>query len=827
VNPGDTIGRYRITGRIGQGGMGVVYRAEDTRLLRPVALKFLPRDSLDESRKIRFLNEARAAALARHPNICPIHDIEQADGELFIVMALIEGETLARRIARGRLGPAEAADISAQVAAGLACAHDLGIVHRDIKSSNIMVDSSGHASIMDFGLALAPEALRLTGEGASVGTPDYMSPEQAMGNAVDARSDLWSLGVVLFEMLTGRLPFHREHRGALAHAILNDPVPEMPGVPEELQRIVGRALVKDPAGRWPSAAAMLRALKGAQTQPAIDDAPTDTIIVPVARPRRLPRAAIPPAVLVLLAAAAFAVHRWRTSSPSIPPVPQIAVLPFEAAGASAVADGLDAVLTTALAAQPSVTVVPSSDLRRRSITTVEAARKFYNVNLAIAASAKPSGGRVELTVNLIDAAKDRPIAARTLLYDPKNPIVSRDQAVGQVFGMLNLAPPPASAGETPAGDAYSAYLEGRGLLARYDIPGNIDKAIAAFQRATAQDAKFALAYAGLGEAYWRKARASGEKEAATLASQNAGYATQLDPGLAIAHSVLGSVYFEAGRRDDAVREFQRAMQLAPGNAEAPRQLAEIYTTLARFDEAESLYLRSTKARPTDWYGHLLLGVFYINRERYPEAEAELAEARTLTPDNDMVRRALGGAMTLNGRYKEAVEEYERALRIRTTAGTYARLAEPLFYQHRFQEAVSAGEAAIDLDSTDYRYWGNLGVYYRWSAGNEAKAVPALRRAIELGLKVAETRKSDYNVVANLSEYRARLGQAKESLALLDQIPVTARGPLASRLAIVYELTGNHAKAIDMIRSNLKSASSWNTIKDHPDLAAVWRDAKLR
>src|SRR5690349_19737416 len=176
-------------------------------------------------------------------------------------MALIEGETLARRIARGPVPPAEASAIALQVATGLGCAHDLGIVHRDIKSSNIMIDGSGHVSIMDFGLALAPEAMRLTGEGSSVGTPEYMSPEQAQGREVDARTDIWSLGVVLFEMLTGRLPFHRDHRGALAHAILADPVPQTPGVPDDLRRVVTKALAKDPADRWQSAHAMARALR--------------------------------------------------------------------------------------------------------------------------------------------------------------------------------------------------------------------------------------------------------------------------------------------------------------------------------------------------------------------------------------------------------------------------------------------------------------------------------------------------------------------------------------------------------------------------------------
>lgn len=846
MNPGDVISRYRIVGRIGKGGMGVVYRAEDTRLERQVALKFLSAEGFTKESKARFLNEARAAAKARHPNICPIHDIEEADGELFLVMAYIEGETLEQRIRRGPLTVAQVTDVSIEIASGLACAHGLGIVHRDIKSGNIMLDADGHASILDFGLALAPDSTRMTAEGSSIGTPAYMSPEQVQGRAVDARTDLWSLGVVMFEMLTGELPFHCDRASVVVHAVVHDPVPNIPALrpdaPPGLVRIIDKALAKDPAARWQSAADMVAELKPLGGNAAAPESTaTQTIAMPVFRRKRTWVAGF--AVFVLLAAiAAFAVYRYRerpaaASSVSVAPAAKlVAVLPFEASGtARTVADGLVEILSTALADARfahAVTAVAPADLRRRHIATPNEAHAIYGVNLAITGAARETGDQVEFTVNLVNAATLQSVASRTFIYDSKNPLVSRDQAVVQVAGMMSLDVPAsvnslASMSDTGAPGAFPAYLEGRGYLARYDLPGNVDRAIASFKRAIEQDPKHALAYTGLAEAYWRKASSTGDQRCATLATQNAEYAASLDPNLAMAHTVLGYVYLDAGRQQDAIRELQRAMELAPTNAEAPRKLAEIYETLGRFGDAEALYINSIKTRPTDWYGYLLLGVFYYERERYPEAEAELNQAKMLTPDNDLVREDLAGIYRQHGRYKESIEEYKQALRIRPSAMAYAGLGGAYFYKHRYQDAVTAVETATDLDPNEYRFWGNLGSYCHWAPGNESKCAPALRRAIELATRLAATKQSDYEIHANLAEYYVRLGDKKRALEEIAKIPPPARRPFTARLAIVYELTGQRDQAIEVVRQNLKSAATLNQIKDEPDLAAVWHEGGFR
>jgi eukaryotic-like serine/threonine-protein kinase len=252
---GEVVSHYRILERLGSGGMGVVYKAEDTKLKRTVALKFLPPDlTSDEPATGRFIHEAQTASSLDHPNICTIHEIDRTEnGRLFIVMACYEGETLKKRIQRGPMKIQDAIEIALQVAHGLAKAHEHGIVHRDIYPSNIMITGDGIVKIIDFGLAKLAGRTRLTREGTTVGTVAYLSPEQARGDAVDHRTDIWSLGVVMYEMLTGEPPFKSDYEQAVIYSILNEepkaPSTLRPCVPAGLDRIVMKALAKDPAQR--------------------------------------------------------------------------------------------------------------------------------------------------------------------------------------------------------------------------------------------------------------------------------------------------------------------------------------------------------------------------------------------------------------------------------------------------------------------------------------------------------------------------------------------------------------------------------------------------
>jgi tetratricopeptide (TPR) repeat protein/TolB-like protein len=860
--------------------MGVVYAAEDTRLHRRVALKVLPAHALDPAQKSRFLQEARAAAQLHHPNICPIHDVGEHEGQLYYTMALLPGWPLASLIRGEGLPVSLALDIAIQVASGLEQAHERGVVHRDIKPQNLVIAENGHASILDFGLALMGGATRLTQPGRVVGTASYMSPEQADGRAVDCRSDLWALGVVLYEMLSGARPFERESTIMTLRAVLEaepEPLSRLrDGLPEELCSAVARALAKRPEDRWQSAAefgAELRRIRRARE--ALSELPEETGVPAALRPKHSVGSDVPDstetvlfgsppqtpryegigrkrwqrrsawiatavALWVLLLALFFWRHALPWFTPPLPEEKRVAILPFEVFGDDpalrVLSDGLADTLTAELIElerfQGRLMVIPASEIRTREIRSAEDARSRYAANLVVTGTTQRLGDQVQLTLHLVDSAALRELGARSFHFDIRNPASLRTGAITRLSSLLEIPfgedqRRAVETGKSERGDAQLAYLQGRGYLVRYDQQGNIDRAIDSFKRATQQDRGYALAFAALAEAYYRKTVNTEQKEWLDLAVANAEQAVRLAPGIPVARIVLGEINAYRGRHPEAVEQFEQALQIAPGSAEARRGLAEVYTAEGRFAEAESAYIEATRRRPQDWYGYLLLGYFYIQRARYGEAEQALRSALELTPDNAIVYRNLAVVFMSLGRYREAREQLEVALRLRPNAVTYGTLGVALYYEGKFAEAVSALETSIDLDPNDYSQWGNLGTAYRWAPGGSAKAEVAFRRAVELGEGMLLLTPKAHRVRANLAEYYAKLGEREKALAKVEEIPPAVRSTFAFRIALVYELLGRRADAIRTLRSLLSDASVLNDVRFDPDLAGLWNDSAFQ
>ncbi len=595
---GKVVSHYKILEHLGGGGMGVVYKAHDTKLDRTVALKFLPPElTRDLEAKQRFVHEAKAASAIQHNNICVVHDIDEAqDGDMFICMEYLEGETLKQRIERGPLNFRDAVDIALQVAQGLTKAHEHGIIHRDIKPANIMVTNDGVAKIVDFGLVKLSGRTMLTRAGSTLGTVAYMSPEQARGEPTDHRTDLWSLGVVLYEMLSGRRPFEGEYEQATIFKILNDsPDPiSRSDIPKALERIVAKAMAKDLASRYSRAEDMANNLRAFQR----------TFETPSPVPKR---SMLWPALigggLVLLAASLWflfkphAVGELRKS---------IAVLPITSITKSEsdqeFADGLHDHLLTRLAGIRDLTVISRQSVLQYRQTTKRSKEiaEELGVQMLMESSVQQAGGRLRMQVQLIDGTSEAHLWATS--YDRQLTdifAVQTDLAESIARALqATITPEEKSALEKPwtkNKEALELYMRGLNLWAvSFTAEGNI-RAAEFLEEAGRLDPQFAAAFAMAAFVHtnvYAQGRWDPSPSRLAKAEEALKRAQALDPALPETHIAAGS-YARLVKRDfqEASRELKAALAVSPNNAEATHELAFVKVQLRELEEAQSLFER--------------------------------------------------------------------------------------------------------------------------------------------------------------------------------------------------------------------------------------------
>lgn len=694
---GRTISQYQILEKIGEGGMGRVYKARDLKLDRPVALKFLaPRLLASADARSRFLREARALSALNHPHIATIFDVEEVESEPFLVLEYLPGGTLQSKMRRlaadGRkLSASQILEYGMQIAEGLAHAHRHDIVHRDVKTGNVLLSAEGSLKITDFGLAKFRGGEHVTRPGSMLGTAAYMSPEQARGREVDHRSDIFSFGIVLYEIAAAELPFKGDHEQAVVHQILNEsprPLHEVrPDLPRDFEALVERALQKDPERRYQRMEQMLEELSRLRREVDTGGEAASrrfTVTLPWGARRRGTSIRWLAAATLLLAALVSAVMVLpgvrRTLLQLVPYFQaqkerHLAVLPFANVGGDpenqAFCDGVVESLTSSLTQlerfQGSLLVVPASEVRRQSVASVRDAQRSFGVNLAVTGSVQRTAGGVRLTVNLNDARTLLQLGARAVDVPREELSKMEDRLLNLVAELLEMQLQPQarsalSAGSTSVSDAYDAYLQGRGYLQRYDKPGNVERAISVFQEALKRDPHYALAYAGLGEAYLRSFGRDKDPHWLELAQGAGARAVELNGQLAPAHVNLGMVYAATGRLEKAVGEFKIALDLDPISVAAYRELAGAYEAQNKMKDAEDTYKRAIQLRPEDWVSNGLLGTFFYRHGRYTEAEPLFRKIIELTPDNFNGYLNLGGLYTMLGRYEEAeppAEEIQR------------------------------------------------------------------------------------------------------------------------------------------------------------------------
>jgi tetratricopeptide (TPR) repeat protein/TolB-like protein len=847
--PGVHLGAYEILAPLGGGGMGEVYRARESALGRHVAIKVLPSEVANDAERLaRFTSEARLASSLNHPNIITIFGVGDSAGVRYIAMELVEGQTLKQLRAQGPVAINFLVDIAAQVAAGLCKAHEAGIVHRDLKPRNVMVTGDGLVKILDFGLSklLAPDnadddtrALPTefgTAPGALLGTTDYMSPEQAAGRPVDARSDQFSLGTMLYEITAGKHPFHRPTRVQTLGAIIGEePEPlsrAAPSTPAIFRAVIERCLKKDPQQRFTSTRELVDELR--RVQASLSGG------VGYWLRRYATAAAAVIAVVAALAAAYVGLDYFAT--PSVSPLQnqELAVLPFTNVGGDAsnqaFSDGLVETLTSKLTqleqSERGFWVVPATEVRREGVTSVRDAQRAFAATLAITGSVQRSTDRLRLTVNLVDARTLRQIHARTIDVDSRDVTAIQDGVVMQVFALLGADVGKETreqlvAGGTVAPGAYDYYLQGRGYLQRFEKLENVDSAIDLFTRALGRDGEFALAYAGLGEAYWRRYEATHDAQLVQKAREACSRALKLSDRLAQVHVTLGIVDRGTGEYEAAVRELRQALAIDSVSGDALRELGRTYEALGDLASAESTYQQAIKVRPGDWTNHNDLGRFYFARGRYADAVRAFQQVVNLTPDNPRGYSNLGAAFAQLQLSNEAIDAFQKSVSLRPTEGAYSNLGTIFFREKRYTEAARMFERAVDLNKTNYRMWRNLGMAYHWAPGERGKAAAAFERVAALAEEERKVNPRRPALLVDLASAYARLGQTSRARDLAHDAEALGSldGGVTYNLAAVYEDIGDRTKALDMVRAALKLGYPREQVEQSPSLAELRMDPR--
>jgi serine/threonine protein kinase/tetratricopeptide (TPR) repeat protein len=833
------VDHYQIIRKIGSGGMGDLYLAADKTLNRHVALKFLAHHLCASADcRVRFKREAQAAAVLDHPNIVLPYDVGEFQGRPYFAMQFVEGQSLRELMKQSEVPIIRAIDIAIQTCDGLRAAHEHGIIHRDVKPSNLLVDSEDRVRIVDFGLASIAGAAQVTTAGSRLGTVGYMSPEQVKGETIDHRTDLFSLGIVLYELIAGRNPFAADNEAAVHHRLLEcDSEPLLryrSGIPPGLQEIINRSLEKDPALRYQSAADMMADLKRLQRDSADPHLVDSADRLPGRPKRNKSRLAIYALIALLIAMTIWQTYRPATNR-TVHDQVHLAVIPFANLGShefsQAMCDGLMETLTSKLTQLAEfngwLLVVPASEIREQHIKSAAQAHSIFGVNLAVTGSMQELGYEIRTTLNLVDAASQRQLHSKILDEGNQNVAALQDSTVAELALMLNIQLRPESrrvlaAGQTQSSGAYRAYLEGLGHLRSDNGLAGLDSAQRLFEQAIADDSAYALAYAGLGEVCWRRYSLTNDVAWVEPGIDFSSRALELDDRLAPVLVTLGLVHRQTGQYQEAISYLKRAQQIDSTDNEALVELASTYEALGRLADAESTFQTSIRLRPKLWRGHYNLARFYAYLGRNDEAMRAAAAAESLAPPGTFPREAIGSLYLYLGDYDRAKMLLQKALEIEPHHFAYSNLGVIFQIQEKHEEAAAMYRRALELNDEDFRVWFNLATVYEAMPGGARQAKEAYESAISLGVNNLAVNPNDPELICNLADCFWQVGQRDTALVMTGRAVKLAPNDIEVmvRAGIVYEKAGLREKAMDLVTSAVRRGYALDRIKANTALQSL-------
>ena len=685
------IGTYRVLSVLGAGGMGVVYKALDAKFNRTVAIKFLFDTLADTDSRRRFLREAKTASSLNHPHILTVHDIGEVDGRQYLVTEFVDGGTLRDWRNAGGRSPLQIVELMLGVADALASAHDAGIVHRDLKPENILVSTSGYAKLADFGIAKVQPSGDLkpaeaspsiaTKTGTILGTVGYMAPEQLVGGAADARSDIFSFGVVLHEMLNGRRPFAAaDTLQELQRTVHGTPDPLPDSIPLPLRDIVQRAIQKLPQDRYATMRELVADLRRVARATGLEATPTPDV-------RRVGWRGVlglSAAVLVAASAIGIAVYRGNGSAGAPPPIRSVAVLPFQNLSGDPnqeyFSDGMTESLIVRLSQIHSLAVTSRTSVMRfkRTTQSIQDIGRTLGVDAIVESSVQRSGARVRIISQLIRVSTDTHLWAREFNGSTSDLLELQSNVATVIADEIRAEVTPAERQRltrTPrriAPDAHDAYLLARYQHWQNNVAG-YQQAITSYERAIAIQPDYAEAYAALSMALYDYAEAGGPAPSDRIRSA-AFKALELDPGLADAHAAVGRVSAHEWQWERAEQAYRRAIDLNPESQYTCFCYAALLSVLGRHGEAVALAQRAAKANPLVSVSYANLGMRLYEARRYPEAEAAFRRTLDMEQENLFAQGFLGALYQVTGRADAAVTLYERSP-LRESAYMAAALAD--------------------------------------------------------------------------------------------------------------------------------------------------------